>query len=196
MKSLEGTLPATLDVTLNRKAFTILVRNEAFRMVRALSSGDFEAVVEQGEPGEGALGLPEIEARMKEYLQDHARIQTDPKARAPANTIVSPGDGEWKVQQVLVDPEGHNDWGARAQRRAGAIQEAAAPCAPAPGNRPALNLGGRLPAPIVGLGRVDVNFIIVDLNPNAQNAVVNDCQGLLCLAPEMKEPLQARAVGS
>ncbi len=41
----------------------------------------------------------------------------DPEARNSRHTYVTVSEDkrEWKVQQMLVDPEGHNDWVAEFQ---------------------------------------------------------------------------------
>ena len=98
-----------------QRALQIILRNEVFRLVRALASGDFAAFLEQVEPS------PEwtedvLRALGGEYLNSgHLRICTDTKARAPKNLIIAldalkAGEKRIKLQQVLIDPEGHNDW--------------------------------------------------------------------------------------
>jgi hypothetical protein len=46
------------------------------------------------------------------YHAEHQRICLDPNARNLRHTYVLPSDDKktWRVQQVLVDPEEHNDW--------------------------------------------------------------------------------------
>ena len=42
----------------------------------------------------------------------HERLCLDPEARNVRHTYVTPSADQkyWRVQQMLVDPEGHNDW--------------------------------------------------------------------------------------
>jgi hypothetical protein len=49
---------------------------------------------------------------MKAYETDHERLCLDPNARNARHTYVTPSDDKkiWRVQQMLVDPESHNDW--------------------------------------------------------------------------------------
>jgi hypothetical protein len=64
---------------------------------------------------------------MDAYYADHERICLDPEARNLRHTYVVPSEDKktWRVQQMLVDPEGHNDWVAEfavdlaASRQAG-----------------------------------------------------------------------------
>jgi superfamily II RNA helicase len=114
------------DITRNARALTVLVRNEVFRLVRALASGDFAAALEQlgvGEqsaaqfsdsapaPAGGSVwNKDEFERLAKLYGADHQRICTDPQARSPQFTQIACEPEFWRIEQVLVDPDGHNDW--------------------------------------------------------------------------------------
>ena len=114
----EAAAPA--DITRNARAFVVQVRNECFRLVRALASGDFESALGMIEPeGEDEDGrqvrwnADELSRRLEAYRADHGRIQTDAKARDPRNLHVEQGAQAWKAQQILTDSEGHNDWSLR-----------------------------------------------------------------------------------
>jgi hypothetical protein len=49
---------------------------------------------------------------LEQFHQEHERICLDPDARNIRHTYVLPSEDKrlWRVQQVLVDPEQHNDW--------------------------------------------------------------------------------------
>ena len=49
---------------------------------------------------------------MEAYLAEHERLCLDPNARNLRHTYVTPSEDKktWRVQQMLVDPEEHNDW--------------------------------------------------------------------------------------
>jgi len=53
-----------------------------------------------------------LRAAMEIYLADHERLCLDPNARNLRHTYVTPAEDRetWQVQQMLVDPEQHNDW--------------------------------------------------------------------------------------
>ena len=53
-----------------------------------------------------------MEQVLDEYSAEHERICLDPKARNLRHTYVLPAEDKrtWRVQQMLVDPEEHNDW--------------------------------------------------------------------------------------
>ena len=50
----------------------------------------------------------------EEYYLEHERITLDPEARNHKHTYITQDDdtGVWTIAQMLVDPEGLNDWQA------------------------------------------------------------------------------------
>jgi superfamily II RNA helicase len=104
-------------VTADPTTFTGLVRNRIFTFLRAWSTRQFEAALAELRALEDAEGVPwtvaRLESALETYLRDHVRLSMDPEARNRRHTHVLPHagkDGKWTVQQMLVDPEGHNDW--------------------------------------------------------------------------------------
>ena len=53
-----------------------------------------------------------LQAALDAYHADHERICLEPNARNARHTYVVPAEDKksWRVQQMLVDPEEHNDW--------------------------------------------------------------------------------------
>ena len=53
-----------------------------------------------------------LDEQMEDYLAEHEQLLLTPEARNVRHTYVTPSDDKktWRVQQMLVDPEGHNDW--------------------------------------------------------------------------------------
>jgi superfamily II RNA helicase len=120
------------DVTRDPQAFTAAVRIQVFTVLRALAIGDYEAAVEalaglgvaaqSPEPGNASPapldpdGTPWTADRLKKLMElyhaDHERLCLDPEARNARHTYVTPSEDKasWRVQQMLVDPQGHNDW--------------------------------------------------------------------------------------
>jgi hypothetical protein len=101
--------PLAADLTRNVRGFTVMIRNEVFRFVRALSNRRYDEALELVEFD---WGSHDLEQKMEQYYQDHSRILTDPKARAPQYLTIgsSQGGKTWKVEQVLIDLDEHNDW--------------------------------------------------------------------------------------
>lgn len=122
----------THDVTTDGPAFTAAIRTRVLDFLRLLANGDAEeawAAISSGSPAPGApqqtgaiaeISTPSddpwtkvrLRAKLEEYYAGHERIRLDPEARNLRHTyIIRLKNGKaWRVEQVLVDPEGHNDW--------------------------------------------------------------------------------------
>ena len=106
------------DITRDTKAFTALVRTRIFTFLRAWSIGDHAAALDTFD----AAPVTDLEvvswtadslrAAWVDYQAGHAHLRFDPEARNLRHTHVKVSDegSEWRVQQVLVDPELENDW--------------------------------------------------------------------------------------
>lgn len=133
-----GAEEAASDITRDTKAFTAAIRNRIFTFLRGLVIGDFEAALtvlaeaeKRGDAetamsaevpvspsrrladSEGQEWTPDrLAQRMDAYLAEHEQLLLTPEARNLRHTYVTPSDDQrtWRVQQMLVDPEGHNDW--------------------------------------------------------------------------------------
>ena len=110
--------PRKLDITRDTKAFTAAIRNRVFTFLRGLVIGDYEQ----------ALGHARLSAQAARWRLDararlraghgglttwmHEQLCLDPNARNVRHTYVTPSEDKrnWRVQQMLVDPEEHNDW--------------------------------------------------------------------------------------
>ena len=102
------------DVTRNSRAFTVMMRNESFRLVRALARGDLMGAIEiLGPTSTDAAPWTEerLRARLDAYTESgHSKIRYDGAARSPSYTRLQPDTGGWNFTQILLDPEGHQDW--------------------------------------------------------------------------------------
>jgi superfamily II RNA helicase len=104
------------DVTRDAKSFTAAIRNRIFTFLRNLIVGDMDQALATLSSPEQPEGEPWTVERLRqavaEYHVEHERICLDPNARNLRHTHVSRSDdeGRWLVQQVLIDPDAHNDW--------------------------------------------------------------------------------------
>ncbi len=106
----ERAAPEAWDVTRDPKAFTVLIRNEMYQLLRTLSWRNYEAAAELLPGGEAPLRPSEIEAMMAPFHAEHGAIRLDPQARSPKNTMIVQGQHAWEVKQILCDAEDDNDW--------------------------------------------------------------------------------------
>ncbi|MGD0743746.1 MAG: DUF3516 domain-containing protein [Verrucomicrobiota bacterium] len=111
-----GAEEAAQDITRDTKAFTAAIRNRIFTFLRGMVMEDYEAAIANLNSPDDADGQPWTPARLQQalddYHADHERICLDPNARNVRHTYVLPAADKntWRVQQILVDPEEHNDW--------------------------------------------------------------------------------------
>ncbi len=108
------------DITRDVKGFAVLLRNELFRVVKALARHRYSevlAVVEPTRPAGGAKWLPaEIETELKPYFEEHQAIDTGRASRHPQTLKVELEDGgKFAVaEQTLLDEAGPTAWRIRA----------------------------------------------------------------------------------
>jgi superfamily II RNA helicase len=109
------------DVTRDPKAFTAAIRTRVFAFLRAWSIGhDEEALALLDSPADDG-GEAWTPARLREardaHRLEHAGLRLDPEARNLRHTHVAPApDGSlWRVEQMLVDAAGLNDWVAEIE---------------------------------------------------------------------------------
>ena len=104
--------PAPPSILTNRRAFTVLVRNELFRRVQLAALQDDDALVAL----DPDVGWPEV---LDRYFDEHDEILTGGPARSPRLCVVDDTDaaasGIWRVEQTIDDPAGDHDWRIRAE---------------------------------------------------------------------------------
>jgi superfamily II RNA helicase len=104
------------DVTRDARAFTAAIRARVFSFLRAWSIGRDEAALDELDSRDDADGEPWTPARLRAAREahrvEHAGLRLDPEARNLRHTSAQPSEdgATWRVQQMLVDSEGLNDW--------------------------------------------------------------------------------------
>jgi hypothetical protein len=122
------------DVTRDAKAFTAAIRTRVFALLRAWSIGDDEAALAVLDSPGDSTGEPwtveRLRAAREAYRLEHpGGLRLDPEARNLRHTYVHPADDgtAWRVQQMLVDPDGLNDWVAELDVDLAASREVGEP---------------------------------------------------------------------
>jgi superfamily II RNA helicase len=111
-----GAEEAAADITRDVKNFTAAIRNRIFIFLRGLVIRDYEQAITHLNSPLDTDDQPWTAARLKQLMEayevDHDHLCLDPNARNVRHTYVTPADDKksWRVQQMLVDPEGDNDW--------------------------------------------------------------------------------------
>jgi hypothetical protein len=106
------------DITCDAKAFTAAIRTLVFTFLRAWSTGRHAAALEaldvlpSVQPDAGAWTTEQLRSALEDYRVEHDGVRLDPEARNIRHTHANASEDRrtWRVQQVLVDPEQHNDW--------------------------------------------------------------------------------------
>lgn len=119
-------MPLAAKAKLDVKALTLLVRNQVHSLVRVLSLRDYEAFLALVQ-ADDTWNPAELERKMNVFYQDHQRIKTDPSARLTEFTKLETSGDVWKLEQILTDPDGHNDWMLEFEADVAALQEGARP---------------------------------------------------------------------
>jgi hypothetical protein len=128
-----GAEEAAADITRDTKAFTATIRNRVFMFLRGLVNQDYEPALANLSSPEDPAGAPWTAERLQQALDayhvEHEYICLDPNARNVRHTHVVPAEDKrtWRVQQMLVDPEEHNDWVAEFEVDLARSREAAEP---------------------------------------------------------------------
>ena len=104
--------PTPPAVTMNPRAFRVLVRNEMFRRVQ------LAALEKYGELGEldaaSGFDADRWADALDGYFEMHDEIGTNADARSSAMLMIEEGRTSWTVRQILADPAGDHDWGISA----------------------------------------------------------------------------------
>jgi hypothetical protein len=90
------------DFTRDRRAFTALVRNLCFSMLRALAGRDYESFLDLVEPGDATLAVADVERALRPLFETGETIRLDAVARNPQHTTLEPGDEHWRVAQSIM----------------------------------------------------------------------------------------------
>jgi hypothetical protein len=128
-----GAAEAEADCTRDTKRFTAAIRTRVFTFLRAWSIGDFAAALSAIDVHTDDLDeawTPErLQGVLEGYRAEHGQLRLDPEARNLRHTHISPAPEaeKWRVEQVLVDPEMHNDWVADFEVDLAASREARQP---------------------------------------------------------------------
>ena len=91
------TPPAIADITSNRRAFSVMVRNELFRVITRLAARHTDLLAEDLVP----------------YWEEHDRIEIDADARSGKWVSIDLDEG--RATQTICDPEGYCEWVLEAE---------------------------------------------------------------------------------
>jgi len=106
------------DITKDARSFRVLVRNEAFRLVRALAKRDYLEASRVGQAEANQTTTADraghdsrwFEDALNPYFAEYDSIRVDPEARSPQHLHLTEEPEHWRARQTLLDPEGDHEW--------------------------------------------------------------------------------------
>ena len=98
-----------VEPQIDRRAVTRLIRNEIFGFVRALGFRDFDEALGLI-VADAAWSAETLAERLDAFVADGRRLRLDPAARAPVHAKVTASGDLWRIEQILIDTDEHDDW--------------------------------------------------------------------------------------
>ncbi|MEZ5280728.1 MAG: DUF3516 domain-containing protein [Acidimicrobiales bacterium] len=105
--------PEPVNITTNRRAFTVMVRNELFRWVQMLADERYQTLAEllsSTATAEARWSADDIADAMQPYWDDFDHIQVGAAARGANWFVIDDRGDTWRVTQILVDPDENGEW--------------------------------------------------------------------------------------
>jgi hypothetical protein len=100
-----------VDLAEDRRALTARVRADLHHVVRALAARDYEAAAAKLVAGDEPWTADRLSRAMAAYWAAHKVLLATPAARQPKHTRIDELEPRrFRAQQVLLDPEGDEDW--------------------------------------------------------------------------------------
>lgn len=117
------------DITRDQRAFLVLLRNAAWRLVQALARQDYVRFCSEleGLGEKPPLTAEQVQAAMEPFFQEYEELRTDPQARNPKHLLVEKSDERWVLRQLLVDAEEDLSWSLALEADLGASRQAGQP---------------------------------------------------------------------
>ena len=120
--------PFLQDPTQDARQLQTLVRDKIFSFLRKILNRDFEGALQVCSANETSAPQTQetrwkvessdaLQRAWEPYFENRNRFRLDPAARNSLNTRIARDEDSGKIiiDQILVDPEEHNDWIARFQ---------------------------------------------------------------------------------
>jgi hypothetical protein len=110
----ESAEPLAPDITRDRRAFDVLVRNEVFRFVRSVALGHFDRALDVlSQPDDDRWDEARLVQAMAPFFAEYDTLRTDQEARSKKNVLIEDTDEGIRVDQILLDPEDDRAYCAR-----------------------------------------------------------------------------------
>jgi len=104
-----------VDITRDERGFTTMVRNAIWKLVRFLAFRQYDRVAETlTEADERNEWTAErLGETLAPYWAEYDAIEIGPDARSSAHLEIERNASEWRIRQILLDPNGDRSWHLR-----------------------------------------------------------------------------------
>ena len=102
--------PTPEDITTNRRAFTVIVRNETFRWLQLLAMEQYASLADHLRTTPKRWSPEELEDAFAPYFDEHDHVPTDAVARGAGYFHLDDRGDTWSISQVITDPAGNDEW--------------------------------------------------------------------------------------
>jgi hypothetical protein len=129
LEAAEHAQDEAVDITTDQRGFTTMVRNAVWKIVRFIAFKQYERAAEalsQASQNNEWTAERFAEA-LAPYWAEYDAIQIGPDARSSAQVQIERSDAEWKLTQIILDPDEHRSWHMKFRVDLAASREAAAP---------------------------------------------------------------------
>jgi superfamily II RNA helicase len=119
--------PAPIGVTVNERAFIIMIRNALFHRVRLFADEQNQALAALDAENGGTMTADDWADALDAYFGEYEDIDDTAEARAADLLILRKTGRLWTARQILRDPEDNRDFGFDAEIDLDASDEAGSP---------------------------------------------------------------------
>lgn len=107
-------LPAAAQtLSSDRRRFTSLIRNTMFHRVLLAERAAYDHLGELD--ADSGWDAKAWENAIEDFYEEYGDLRIDGDARSSAYVQITEGEEEWRVRQILADPDGDRDWAITAR---------------------------------------------------------------------------------
>jgi hypothetical protein len=119
----------TVDITKDVRGFTTMVRNAVWKIVRFLAFKQYDRAAEALSEADASneWSAERLAEGLAPYWSEYDAIDIGPEARSSGQLQIERGGGEWRLTQILLDPNADRSWHMQFDVDLGASREAARP---------------------------------------------------------------------
>lgn len=105
----------TVDITQDERGFTTMVRNAVWKIVRYLAFKQYDRAAEalSGADANSEWSAERLAEALAPYWSEYDAIDIGPEARSAGQLQIERGDRQWRLTQILLDPNADRSWHMR-----------------------------------------------------------------------------------